>query len=80
MVAQEVPQQFRRVYSEIAIIKDNKVSRAESENVIFFNYGNEAVIKIYMADGSVRYFDQVTDRDEGSTYGGMAFEIGRAHV
>lgn len=67
------PQQFRRVYSEIAVIKDNKVSRAIAENTIFFNYGNEAVIKIYMADGSVRYFDQTTDRDEGSTYGGMAF-------
>jgi hypothetical protein len=72
MSAQQ-PQQFRRVYSEIAVIKDNKVSRAEAQNTIFFNYGNEAVIKIYMADGSVRYFDQTTDRDEGSTYGGMAF-------
>lgn len=72
MSAQQ-PQQFRRVYSEIAVIKDNKVSRAEAQNVILFNYGNEAVIKIYMSDGSVRYFDQVSDRDEGSTYGGMAF-------
>jgi hypothetical protein len=72
MSAQE-PQQFRRVYSEIAVIKNNKVSRAEAQNTIFFNYGNEAVIKIYMADGSVRYFDQTTDRDENSTYGGMAY-------
>jgi hypothetical protein len=67
------PKQFRRIYSEIALIRDDKVSRAEAQNTIFFNYGNEAVIKIYMADGSVRYFDQTTDRDEGSTYGGMAF-------
>jgi hypothetical protein len=51
----------------------HKVSRAEAQNTIFFNYGNEAVIKIYMADGSVRYFDQTTERDDGSTYGGMAF-------
>jgi hypothetical protein len=72
MSAQE-PQQFRRVYSEIALVRNNKVSRAEAQNTIFFNYGNEAVIKIYMADGSVKYFDQTTDRDEGSTYGGMAF-------
>lgn len=72
MSAQQ-PQQFRRVYSEIAVIKNNKVSRAEAQNTIFFNYGNEAVIKIYMADGSVRYFDQTTERDEGSTYGGMAY-------
>jgi hypothetical protein len=72
MSAQQ-PQQFRRVYSEIAVIKNNKVSRAEAQNTIFFNYGNEAVIKIYMADGSVRYFDQTTDRDENSTYGGMAY-------
>jgi hypothetical protein len=73
LVSAQQPQQFRRIYSEIALIRDDKVSRAEAQNTIFFNYGNEAVIKIYMADGSVRYFDQTTDRDEGSTYGGMAF-------
>lgn len=73
LVSAQQPQQFRRVYSEIAVIKDNKVSRAEAQNTIFFNYGNEAVIKIYMADGSVRYFDQVAERDEGSTFGGMAY-------
>lgn len=73
LVSAQQPQQFRRVYSEIAVIKDNEISRAEAQNTIFFNYGNQAVIKIYMSDGSVRYFDQTTDRDEGSTYGGMAF-------
>lgn len=73
IVSAQQPQQFRRVYSEIAVIKDNKVSRAEAQNTIFFNYGNEAVIKIYMADCSVRYFDQVAKRDEGSTFGGMAY-------
>lgn len=73
LVSAQQPQQFRRVYSEIAVIKGNKVSRAEAQNTIFFNYGNEAVIKIYMADGSVRYFDQVAERDEGSTFGGMAY-------
>ena len=72
-ISAQPPQQFRRVYSEVAIVKDNKVSRALAENAILFNYGNEAVIKIYMADGSVRYFDQTTERDEGSTYGGMAY-------
>lgn len=73
LVSAQEPQQFRRVYSEIAVIKDKKVSRTDAQNTIFFNYGNEAVIKIYMSDGSVRYFDQTTNRDEGSTYGGMAF-------
>ena len=71
--AQETPQQFRRVYSEIAIIKGDDVSRAKSENTILFNYGNEAVIKMYMADGSLRYFDQVAERGEGSTEGGMGY-------
>lgn len=73
MSAQGTPQQFRRVYSEIAIIKDSNVSRALSENTIFFNYGNEAVIKMYMADGSIRYFDQVAERGEGNTEGGMGY-------
>lgn len=72
MSAQQ-PQQFRRIYSEIAVVKNNVLSREQAQNTIFFNYGDEAVIKIYMADGSVRYFDQTTERDEGSTEGGMAF-------
>ena len=71
--AQEVPQQFRRFYSEIATVKDNKISRAVAQNTILFNYGNEAVIKIYMADNSVRYFDQIAERDEGNTEGGMRY-------
>ena len=72
--AQEVPQQFRRVYSEVVCVKKkNAPTRANSENVVFFNYGNEAVIKVYLADGAVRYYDQITDREEGSTDGGMAY-------
>ena len=71
--AQEIPQQFRRVYSGIAVTEDDKVSRADAQNIIIFNYDNEGVIKIYMADGSVRYFDQISERVEGSTEGGMGY-------
>jgi hypothetical protein len=72
--AQEAPEQFRRVYSEVVCVKKKtKPIRREAENTVFFNYGNEAVIKIYMADGTVRYYDQITDREEGSTDGGMAY-------
>ena len=73
MSAQQ-PQQFRRVYSEIAVVKNNKVSRVEAENIVFFNYGGEAVIKIYMADGSIKYFDQIEERVEGATDGGMRYK------
>lgn len=73
LVSAQEPQQFRRVYSEIALVKDNKVSRADAQNIIIFNYDNEGVIKIYMADGSIRHFDQVTGRDEGFTEGGMGY-------
>ena len=67
------PQQFRRIYSQIAVVENSVVSREDAQNTIFFNYGDEGVIKIYMADGSVRYFDQTTERDYGSTHGGMLF-------
>ena len=73
LVSAQQPQQFRRIYSEIAVIKNNKVSRVEAENTILFNYGGEAVIKIYMADGSVRYFEQIEERIEGTTDGGMSY-------
>lgn len=65
--------QFRRVYTELAITENGETYRSQGNNVIFFNYGNEAVIKIYLADGSVRVFDQTTDRDEGQTSGGMQY-------
>lgn len=71
--AQETPQQFRRVYSQIAVIKNNEVTRLEAENVILFNYNNKAVIKMYTSDGSTRYFEQLTERSEGNTYGGMSY-------
>jgi hypothetical protein len=73
--AQEVPQQFRRVYSEVVCIKKkNTPTRREAENTVFFNYGNEAVIKIYMDDDSVIYFDQIVETSEGSTQGGMKYK------
>jgi hypothetical protein len=65
--------QFRRIYTELAITQNGKTTHSQGENVIFFNYGGEAVIKIYLADGSVRTFDQTTDRDEGRTNGGMGY-------
>ncbi len=72
-ISAQQPQQFRRVYSEIAVVKNNILSREYAQNTIFFNYGDEGVIKIYMADGSIRYLDQITERDEGSTEGGMNY-------
>lgn len=72
-ISAQPPQQFRRIYSELAIIKKDKVSRVEAENIVFFNYGGEAVIKIYMADGSIKYFDQIEERVEGATDGGMRY-------
>ena len=73
--AQEyVPKEFRRVYTQVAFIIKREVTRREAENVILFNYGNKSEIKIYMSDGSIRYYEQVSDRDEGSTEGGMQFD------
>ena len=70
---QETPQQFRRIYSEVAFTIKGKVTQREAENIMLFNYGNNSEIKIYMSDGSVKYFIQITDREEGSTDGGMAY-------
>jgi hypothetical protein len=66
-------EQFRRIYSQVVLTQNDKTTRKDGENIIFFNYGNEAVIKIYLADGTVRYYEQVSDREENSTDGGMAF-------
>jgi hypothetical protein len=66
-------EQFRRIYSQVVLTQNDKTTRKDGENIIFFNYGNEAVIKIYLADGTVRYYEQLSDREENSTDGGMAF-------
>ena len=65
--------QFRRNYSEVVLTQNDNITRKYSQNTVFFNYGNEAVIKIYLADGTVRYYEQISDREENSTNGGMAF-------
>lgn len=70
---QEVPQQFRRVYTEVAFTIKGEVTQKEAENVMLFNYCNNSEIKIYMSDGNVKYFIQITDREEGSTDGGMTY-------
>lgn len=70
--------QFRVDYSEVAIKdKDEKVTRRAVENTIFFNYGNKPVIKMYLNDGSVRTFIQITDRENGVTEGGMVFSYAK---
>ena len=70
--------QFREIYSQSALVdKDNKVTRKVGENIFIFNYGSEPVIKLYMYDGSVRMFDQITDREYGKTVGGMTFHYAK---
>ncbi len=70
--------QFREIYNQTALVdKDNKLTRAFGENIFIFNYGSEPVIKLYMYDGSVRMFDQITDRKYGTTEGGMTFHYAR---
>ena len=70
--------QFREIYSQTALVdKDNKLTRKFGENIFIFNYGSEPVIKLYMYDGSVRMFDQITDRKYGTTEGGMTFHYAR---
>jgi hypothetical protein len=70
--------QFREIYNQTALVdKDNKLTRKFGENIFIFNYGSEPVIKLYMYDGSVRMFDQITDRKYGTTEGGMTFHYAR---
>lgn len=70
---EDTPQQFRRIYTEVVVTQKGEVSRREAENTVLFNYGNQPEIKMYMSDGSVRYYEQISSREEGSTEGGMRF-------
>jgi hypothetical protein len=66
--------QFRVIYNEVVVTnKDNKVTRKAVENIIFYNYGNEPIVKMYFNDGSVKMFNQITETAYDKTDDGVAF-------
>jgi hypothetical protein len=67
--------EFRRNYTKILVTTNNKKGDWEfASNNFVFNYKGEPTFKMIMNDGSIRFFDQVTDLENVQTEGGLKYE------
>lgn len=67
--------EFTRIYTKICTIEKGKDPQWKySENKFIFNYQNDAIIKMTMNDGSIKFFDQITDLVESKTESGIKFQ------
>lgn len=68
-------EQFRRIYSQVVLTdKDSKVTKKIAQNTVIFNYGNKPIVKLLLNDGTTRMLTQTSDREYGTTDGGVSYE------
>lgn len=67
--------EFTRIYTKICTIEKNKEPQWKSaENKFIFNYKEDTILKIVLNDGTIRFFNQVTDLEKNRTEGGVVYQ------
>jgi len=67
--------EFTRIYTKICTIEKGKTPDWRyAENKFIFNYQNDATIKMILNDGTIKFFDQVTDLETSKTEGGIEYQ------
>ena len=67
--------EFTRIYTKICAIETGKDPQWKyGENKFIFNYQNDAIIKIIMNDGTIKFFNQVTDLEKNITDSGFIYQ------
>jgi hypothetical protein len=67
--------EFTRIYTKICTIEKDKTPKWDNaENKFIFNYQNDAIIKMVLNDGSIKFFNQITDLDKNKTEGGAVYQ------
>jgi hypothetical protein len=67
--------EFTRIYTKICTIeKDKEPQWKSAENKFIFNYKDDAIIKMILNDGTIKFFNQVTDLEKNRTEGGMIYQ------
>jgi hypothetical protein len=67
--------EFTRIYTKICTIeKDKEPQWKTAENKFIFNYKDDAIIKIVLNDGTIKFFNQVTDLEKNRTEGGVVYQ------
>ena len=67
--------EFTRIYTKICAIEEGKSPEWKyGENKFIFNYQNDAIIKLIMNDGTIKFFNQETDLEKNRTTGGAVYQ------
>lgn len=67
--------EFTRIYSNICTIEKGKTPEWKlAENKFIFNYKEDAILKIVLNDGTIKFFNQVTDLEKNRTEGGAIYQ------
>ena len=53
--------QYAKKYLEVVTTQKGIEKKFYAENIIFFNYENKPVIKVYASDGNVNFYDRISD-------------------
>lgn len=76
-LAMSAQTQERYVYQNAAVSLDGKVTKSSGvESVVYVNYRNEPVIKVYAPNGEVILYDCVSEILEGTTNNGSDYWYG----
>lgn len=66
--------QEKRIFDYvISVAEDGATTEKAATNIMYFNYRGENVVKVYLANGSMMYFDRVTTPFKGETVSGYGF-------
>lgn len=67
--------EFTRIYTKICTIEKDKTPEWKfAENKFIFNYKEDTILKIVLNDGTIKFFNQVTDLEKNRTEGGMIYQ------
>lgn len=67
--------EFVRIYTNICTIEKDKTPEWKSaENKFIFNYKEDTILKIVLNDGTIKFFNQVTNLEKNKTEGGAIYQ------
>lgn len=67
--------EFTRIYTKMCTIEKDKTPEWKSaENKFIFNYKEDTILKIVLNDGTIKFFNQITDLEKNKTEGGSVYQ------
>jgi hypothetical protein len=63
----------RRIFSQVTAINGGVEKKGEGHNIFFFDYGSKDVIKAYLSNDDIIYFDKVSAVEVGVDKDGFSY-------